>query len=105
MHSARTACCRFSWWQSLRTLTTLTRSQCERFVGSTSAIYRRLKRRGVIVVSGEYFFPGLDHDAWKHKEECIRISYADRPEKVAQGIAIVSEEVARAYDEASPNDS
>jgi valine--pyruvate aminotransferase len=62
-------------------------------------LYRRLKARGVIVLSGHHFFPGLD-GAWPHREECLRMSYAQEPEVVSQGIRLIAEEVRRAYGEA-----
>ena len=61
-------------------------------------LYDRLKARGVVVVSGHYFFPGLEHDHWPHKHECIRISYADEWSRIERGLAIVVEEVRRARD-------
>ena len=61
-------------------------------------LYRRLKARGVVVVSGHYFFPGLEDDDWPHKRECIRISYADDWDRVERGLAILVEEVRRARD-------
>jgi valine--pyruvate aminotransferase len=59
-------------------------------------LYRRLKARGVIVVPGEYFFPGLD-EPWSHRQECLRISYASDPDTVDRGIHIIAEEGRRAY--------
>ena len=59
-------------------------------------LYERLKRRNVLVVPGHYFYPGYD-EPWKHKEECLRISYVQKPEAVQRGIAILGEEVKRAY--------
>ena len=38
-------------------------------------LYRRLKQRGVLVIAGHHFFPGLEED-WRHKHECIRITYS-----------------------------
>ena len=64
-----------------------------------SVLYERLKERGVVVVSGEYFFPGLEDDDWTHKRECLRLAYADDPDKVERGLGIVAEEVKRAYSE------
>jgi len=58
-------------------------------------LYARLKSRGVIVVSGHYFFPGL-RDEWTHRHECIRVSYAMPDEIVERGIAIIAEEVRKA---------
>ncbi len=65
----------------------------------TSAdLYERLKTRGVVVVSGHYFFPGLEDDDWPHKHQCIRISYADDWRRIERGLEIVIEEVRRACD-------
>jgi valine--pyruvate aminotransferase len=36
---------------------------------------------------------------WRHKHECIRVSYSQSPEIVAKGIAIIAEEVKRAFDQ------
>ena len=65
---------------------------------ASARLYERLKARGVVVVSGHYFFPGLEDDDWAHKHECIRISYADEWERIERGLAIVVEEVRRACD-------
>ena len=65
---------------------------------TSAELYRRLKARGVVVVSGHYFFPGLDDDDWPHKHECLRISYADEWSRIERGLAIVIEEVRRAFD-------
>ena len=67
-----------------------------------AALYERLKERGVIVVSGHYFFPGLEDDEWPHKRECIRISYADDWDRIERGLDVIVEEVSRAYDGAPP---
>ena len=65
---------------------------------TSAELYQRLKARGVVVVSGHYFFPGLEDDDWPHKHECIRISYADEWSRIERGLAIVVEEVRRARD-------
>ena len=65
---------------------------------TNGALYERLKARGVIVVSGHYFFPGLEDDDWPHKRECIRISYADDWGRIERGLDIIADEVRRAYD-------
>ena len=67
---------------------------------SNTALYERLKARGVIVVSGEYFFPGLEGD-WEHCHECIRITYTQPWEKVERGLDIIAEEVRHAYQDDS----
>ena len=65
---------------------------------TSAALYERLKARGVVVVSGHYFFPGLEDDDWPHKHQCIRISYADDWRRIERGLEIVIEEVRRACD-------
>jgi len=59
-------------------------------------LYQRLKIRGVIVVPGNYFFPGLEEE-WKHQNECLRISYAMDEGAVEKGIKIIGEEVRMLY--------
>jgi valine--pyruvate aminotransferase len=48
-------------------------------------------------LSGHHFFPGLKED-WRHKNECLRMTYSQDPETVAAGIKIIAEEVRRACD-------
>ena len=55
-------------------------------------LYRRLKKRGVLIVPGHYFFPGLEDD-WEHKQQCIRISYAQDIDKVTAGLKIIADEI------------
>jgi len=59
---------------------------------SSEELYQRLKRRGVLVISGHYFFPGLKED-WQHKHECLRITYSMNDEVVSAGIKLIAEEV------------
>ncbi len=63
-------------------------------------LYERLKQRGVVIVPGHYFFPGLS-EPWPHVHECIRVNYAQDDKVVATGIQIIAEEVTRAYAERS----
>lgn len=63
-------------------------------------LYERLKRRGVLVLSGESFFVGLRED-WQHRDECIRITYCQDPKVVRQGIEIIAEEVEKAFADGS----
>jgi len=65
---------------------------------TNAQLYERLKRRGVLVVPGHYFFPGLQ-EQWGHKDECIRLNYAQDEKAVTAGLEIIAEEVRRAYDE------
>jgi valine--pyruvate aminotransferase len=41
---------------------------------------------------------GIEDD-WTHKDECIRVSYAQDAASVQRGIEIIAEEVGRAYGE------
>ena len=59
-------------------------------------LYERLKQRGVLVVSGHYFFPGID-DSWQHQHECLRITFTRDNKTVEQGLKILAEEVNRLY--------
>jgi len=52
---------------------------------SSQELYERLKRRGVLVVPGHNFFPGMDK-AWRHQQECIRVSYAQDGDTVARAL-------------------
>lgn len=64
---------------------------------SSHTLYERLRRRGVLVVPGEHFFPGL-REPWRHARECIRLTYAQEPEEVRRGIFALADEVRNAYD-------
>ena len=66
---------------------------------TTAELYQRLKTRGVLIVPGHYFFPGLK-EKWQHKNECIRVNYSQDTETVVAGIKIIAEEVKRAYNAA-----
>ena len=65
---------------------------------TSAELYQRLKNRGVLVVPGHNFFPGIKDD-WKHRHECIRLSYAQDRSVVERGIKLMAEEVSRAYAE------
>ena len=60
---------------------------------TSQELYQRLKQRGVLVIPGRYFFPGLDDDPWPHKQECIRMTYSMNDDVVREGIKIIAEEV------------
>jgi valine--pyruvate aminotransferase len=59
---------------------------------SDRELYTRLKRRGLLVVPGSYFFPGLQ-SPWEHSAQCIRLTYSADPASVKQGMAILANEV------------
>lgn len=63
---------------------------------SSRELYERLKKRGVVVVSGHYFFPGLQ-EQWHHTHECIRLTYAQNDEDVARGIDLIGDEIRKIY--------
>lgn len=64
----------------------------------SAELYTRLKDRGVVIVPGHYFFPGISED-WRHKWECIRVSYAQEDDVLERGLNIIAEEVKKAYAE------
>ena len=59
-------------------------------------VYRRLKARGVVVVSGDWFFPGLPA-GWPHTDECLRLTYAMDEAEVRRGITIIADEIRRIF--------
>ena len=63
---------------------------------SSNELYKRLKAKGLLIVSGHYFFPGLDQ-SWQHTQECIRINYAQDDEVVKRGVAILADEINSLY--------
>ena len=65
---------------------------------TSGELYTRLKNRGVVVVPGHYFFPGLQ-EPWQHRYECLRVSYAQEDAVVQQGIQIIAEEARKAYEQ------
>ncbi|WP_165309919.1 valine--pyruvate transaminase [Vibrio ziniensis] len=66
---------------------------------NTMELYKRLKERGVLVIPGEYFFIGQKED-WAHAHQCLRMNYVQDDEAMQKGIAIIAEEVKKAYQEA-----
>lgn len=64
---------------------------------TSKELYRRLKARGVFVLAGEHFFPGLEGSDWRHRYECIRVSYAGNADILNRGIDIIAEEIRAAY--------
>lgn len=65
---------------------------------STEVLYQRLKNRGVLMVPGHYFFPGLEHE-WAHTHQCMRMNYVPEAEKIERGVAILAEEIEFAHNE------
>ncbi len=63
---------------------------------TTMELYKRLKARGVLIVPGEYFFIG-QKDEWEHAHQCLRMNYVQDDDMMQKGIAIIAEEVQKAY--------
>lgn len=63
---------------------------------SASTLYARLRARGVLVIPGTHFGPGLAQP-WPHLAECLRVSYAQPEEKLQAGFAAIAEEVRAAF--------
>ena len=59
---------------------------------TSEELYQRLKEKGVLIIPGHYFFPGLDDD-WRHRHECIRLTYSMSDETVLSGVKLIAEEV------------
>jgi valine--pyruvate aminotransferase len=63
-------------------------------LGVTSTeLYQRLKRRGLLVVPGKYFFPGQDVDTNRHAESCLRMNYVQSEQELAKGVEILAREL------------
>ena len=62
---------------------------------SSAELYKRLKQRGVLIVPGHYFFPGLDDD-WSHKKQCIRVNIGGDPKDIRTGFNLIAEEIRKA---------
>ena len=63
-------------------------------------LYERLKKRGVLIISGHYFFFGHDDETWRHRHECLRMTFTMDEGVVRRGIQAIGEEVRRAHEEA-----
>ncbi|NIN35948.1 MAG: valine--pyruvate transaminase [Gammaproteobacteria bacterium] len=59
---------------------------------SSEELYQRLKSKGVLIISGHHFFPGLEDD-WEHRHQCIRLTYSMHPAQVDKAIGIIADEV------------
>jgi valine--pyruvate aminotransferase len=63
---------------------------------STETLYQRLKARGVLMVPGHFFFPGLEHE-WPHTHQCMRMNYVPDAEKIERAVQILAEELDNAF--------
>ena len=64
---------------------------------TSAELYQRLKAREVLVIPGNHFFFGCDDTDWKHRHECIRVSFAMEEQTVRDGLEIIAEEVAKIW--------
>ena len=60
-------------------------------------LYQRLKERDVLVVPGNYFFYGLEDESWRHRDECLRVSFSMPEAVVRDGIRVIAEDVGRSW--------
>jgi len=61
---------------------------------TSQELYRRLKAKNLLVVSGHYFFYGLGSEDWPHRNECLRLTYSQPENVVREGIRILADELA-----------
>ncbi|MGE9269633.1 MAG: valine--pyruvate transaminase [Verrucomicrobiales bacterium] len=66
---------------------------------TSAQLYERLKARGVLIVSGHYFFFGLEDESWRHRHECLRMTFTMDETVVKDGIRVIAEEVTKAFEE------
>lgn len=59
---------------------------------SSHNLYARLKEKGVVVVPGEQFFPGLPPD-WQHTRECLRLTCSQDDGEVERGLELIAGEI------------
>jgi len=59
---------------------------------TTSELYQRLKKKGLFIVPGQYFFPGQAKPS-QHAESCIRMNYVQSEDDLNKGIAILAQEL------------
>ena len=64
---------------------------------SSYELYERLKKRNVLVVSGHYFYPGLNDTDWARSHECLRLTYSMDEKVVEEAIKIIADEVRSLY--------
>jgi valine--pyruvate aminotransferase len=55
-------------------------------------LYERLKKKGLLIVPGSYFFPGIVK-TWKHTRECVRLNFSQSQRDVVRGIDLLAAEV------------
>ncbi len=63
---------------------------------TSKELYKTLKSKGILVIPGEYFFPGIE-DSYAHKYQCIRITYSQEESVVERGIRVISDVIRDIY--------
>jgi len=64
---------------------------------TSAELYERLKARGCLVVGGHHFFAGQEDTQWPHRNECIRLTYAQDEQVVHAGIRVIADEVRKCW--------
>lgn len=64
---------------------------------TAAELYERLKARNTLIIPGHHFFPGLEEDDWVHKNECIRVTYAQDDSIVHEGVKVIADELRKLY--------
>lgn len=59
---------------------------------TSAELYQRLKERNVLVVSGHYFFFGME-EPWDHADQCLRLTISQPDHVLREAFAILAEEV------------
>jgi valine--pyruvate aminotransferase len=65
---------------------------------TSEKLYERLKNKGVLTLSGHHFFLGNKENDWRHKEECLRITYSQPFDKVEKATRIIIDELKQIMD-------
>jgi valine--pyruvate aminotransferase len=60
---------------------------------TSQELYERLKKQGVLIIPGHHFFFGLEDADWRHRHECVRVSYAMDERIVREGLREIAAEV------------
>ncbi len=62
---------------------------------SSRELYRELKKEGLLVIPGEYFFPGQSVQPGSHATQCIRMNYVRDEKEIERGIEILARVIER----------
>ena len=70
---------------------------CQDMPITSMELYDPLKKRGVLIVPGEYFFMNEDPATWPHAHECFRMNFSRPDAELENGIPILAQEIQKAY--------